>query len=162
MSDFESIFQGIMLKEGGVSNDPADHGGRTQYGVSEAAHPAAWVDGKVTEAEAREIFLAKYVIWPKFNLIPSSHSHLQEQLIDFGYNSGPGCAIRKLQTLLGVKGDGVLGTVSLDALSKSDPRVINNRLATSRALMIGKLVANDVSQVKFLVGLLDRALSFII
>lgn len=164
MADFEKVFQDVIAREGGskVTNHPFDQGGRTQYGISETSNPAAWADGKVTEAEAREIFLAKYVVWPKFHLIPASHLKLQEQLIDFGFNSGPQLAVVKLQALLNLKQDGIIGPATLDAVAKSDPTKINNQLVRARVQMIGRVVQKDLNQVKFLTGLLDRALSFIV
>lgn len=160
MPDFESTFQRIMNSEGRDKVN-VDAGGRTQWGISEKSNPEAWADGKVTEGESREIFLQKYVVFPKFHLIPASHSALQSQLIDYGFNSGQDLVIRKLQQLLGVKQDGILGPKTLDAITKSDPRLINNKLVAARCLMLARLVQRDPKgHLNEIVGLLDRALSF--
>jgi len=163
MADLEKQFQDLMAKEGGskVTADPTDLGGRTQYGVSERSNPAAWADGKVTESEAREIFLSKYVVFPKFNLIPASHAKLQEQLIDFGFHSGPQLAIMKLQRILNLKEDGVLGPLTLKAITAADPRELNNKLVVSRAAMITKIVQKSPSQLQYLSGWISRALAFL-
>lgn len=163
MPSIPDIITSVIAREGGsqATNIPGDAGGRTQYGISERANPQAWLDGKVTEAEAREIYLQKYVVFPKFNLIPPSHAKLQAQLIDYGVNSGPQLAITKLQAILGVEADGNLGPDTLRALMEADAKELNNKLVAARARMIGSVVAKNPTQVKFLLGLLDRALSFL-
>lgn len=161
--DASKIIDDILIREGGskATNDPQDRGGRTQFGISEKSNPQAWLDGKVTELEAREIYLQKYVVYPGFNHIPASHSKLQAQLIDFGVHSGPQLAIAKLQGILGLEADGKLGPLTLQAIDGCDPRVLNNRLVAARVSMIGKVVVKNPSQLKFLSGFLSRALDFL-
>lgn len=160
---FERIISEVIHREGGskATNDPADKGGRTQFGISERSHPKAWEDGKVTEDEAREIYVQKYVIGPGFHKIPPTHKKVQEQLIDFGVNSGPGMAIMKLQLALGVEQDGVFGPKTHAALIGSDPVQINVALIAERIKMIGRIVSKNPSQLKFLNGWLNRALEFL-
>ncbi len=149
----------IIKREGPPSNDPVDHGGPTAYGISQAANPDAWKNGPPTEAQARAIYESKYIKWPHFDQV--TDPHLQAQLIDFGVNSGPGIAIQKLQAILGVGVDGVLGPQTLTALAAADPKVINNKLVVARVLMICKIVQKNPSPVKFILGGCDKALSFL-
>ena len=163
--EFDDIISDVIKAEGGAiaTNDPNDRGGRTQYGISERSNPQAWLDGKVTEAEAREIYLQKYVVGPGFQLISCTPSPLQKQLIDYGVNSGPMLAIQKVQTILGgLDVDGVLGPLTLQAISAADQRELNNKLVVERVRMIIRVVKRDASQMKFLEGLVNRALSFLI
>lgn len=149
----------LLKNEGGYSNDSADKGGRTNYGISEKANPTAWADGKVTEDEARAIYEAKYVKAPGFDKIQDSK--LRAQLVDFGVNSGPHLAIQKLQEIVGVPQDGVLGPETLAAIAKLHADDINNCLVASRVRMIGRIVSKDPSQLKFINGWLDRAVQFL-
>ena len=163
MSDLDDIIDGVIEREGGsrVINDPLDPGGRTAYGISERANPEAWADGKVTAQEAKEIFLNKYVIWPGFHRIPPSHKYVQEQLIDWGVNSGPSIAIKSLQEILKVKPDGVFGPKTLQALLGMDDRSLNNLLVAARVRMLGRVVQRSPNQLKWLSGWLNRALGFL-
>lgn len=156
----DDIITEIEVEEGGakVTVNPTDRGGRTQYGIAEASNPAAWADGVVTEQEARAIYLKKYVEVPGFDTIPPP---LQVQLIDFGVNSGPMIAIMKLQTILGVPSDGVLGPGTRAALAKADIMKVNNLLVAARIRMIGQIVKKTPSQLTFLGGWLDRSLEFL-
>jgi lysozyme family protein len=163
MTDVDKLIDDIISKEGGAkaTNDPADHGGRTQFGISEKSFPEAWADGKVTEQEAREIYLTKFVIGPGFSKIPPSHSKVQSILVDWGVNSGPAIAIQNLQRLLVVTVDGVFGPGTLAALVAADPSILSAKLVRERVKMIARVVQKNPSQLKFLGGWLDRALSFI-
>lgn len=160
-SKFDRIISDVLRREGGFIDDPADEGGRTQLGISEMAHPSAWADGKVTPEEAREIYFKKYVQWPKYDLIPDSHAVVQAQLIDFGVNSGPFVATQKLQGILGVKADGMLGPKTLAALTARDPKDVNNRLVAERLRMLARIVTKNPSQVKFIAGWVNRSLEFL-
>lgn len=160
MPNVDDIITDVLELEGSKeTNDPRDTGGRTKYGISEKHNPEAWADNKVTEEEAREIYERKYVKGPGFDKIKDFQ--LRAQLVDFGVNSGPAVAIMRLQEILRVPADGILGPQTLTALDTIHPEEVNTLLAIKRALMIGRIVAKNVSQARFLVGWLDRALSFI-
>jgi lysozyme family protein len=161
MSKTDDIITDIEKAEGNgtVTNNPNDKGGRTQYGISEQSNPQAWVDGKVTEAEAREIYYNKYVKFPKFDQI--TNFNLQAQLIDFGVTSGSFVAIQKLQNILMVPVDGILGPTTFTVLAATDQIKINNELVKARIRMICQIVKKNPSQLEFLLGWCDRALSFL-
>ena len=155
------IITDIIAKEGGATatHDPHDAGGRTQYGISERTHPEAWADGKVTEAEARDIYEAQYVKAPHFDQV--SDPALRAQLVDFGVNSGPSVAIGKLQRVLGVAIDGILGVNTLKAITEADIQAVNNLLVAERVRMFARLTQRTPANLKFLVGWVERALSFL-
>lgn len=152
----------VLIVEGGskVTNDPSDHGSRTQYGISEKSNPGAWADGRVTEPEARDIYMQKYLVGT--GIVNVADPYIQAQLLDYAINSGPYPAISRVQEIVGVKQDGILGPGTLSAIKAKDPRLVNNALVRARILMICKIVQKDVSQVKYLLGWASRALEFII
>lgn len=154
-----TVIDDILKREGPPSNHPADKGGRTAFGISERNFPDAWKDGKVTEEEARAIYDMKFVKGPGFDKVPDKR--LREQLIDYGVNSGPMVAIQKLQDILKVPVDGILGPATLTALASVHPDDANSLLVVARVKMIGQIVSKNPSQVKFLNGWLNRALEFI-
>lgn len=157
----ETVISDIIEREGGsrVTNDPQDRGGRTQYGIDERSNPEAWMDGKVTEEEARAIYTAKYVHGPGFDKIVDDR--LRAQLVDFGVNSGPAVAIQKIQKLVEVIEDGILGPHTLAAVNARRGDDLSNRLVAERIRLIGRIVSKHPAQIKFLNGWLDRALQFL-
>ncbi len=163
MPSIDQIISDVEVREGGpvVTNDPADIGGRTQFGISETANPEAWSDGVVTEDEARAIYLQKYERSPKFDTLPGA---LQPLLIDWGVLSGPQLVTMKLQALLGVAADGKVGPATLAALPRTAEGVLrlNNLLVAERVRQVGRIVAKDPSQAKYVSGWLNRALEFLI
>lgn len=158
-----NLIDEIIKREGGatVTNDPADSGGLTQYGITKRDHPAAWADGHVSLDEARDIFQRKYIDGPKFSTIPPTHPRTFQQLVDFGVNSGPGCATQKLQEILKVEVDGQFGPETLQALIQKSDVEVNNLLMVARLKMMVKIVKNNPSQLKFLVGWVNRACEFL-
>ncbi len=158
MPTIADIINNEIKIEGAPTNDPTDKGGRTAFGISEKSNPAAWANGAPTEAQARAIYLQKYVNGPGFDKI--KNPQLQAQLVDFGVNSGPMIAIMKLQAILGVTPDGILGPKTLTALDARTDNV-NNLLVAARVKMIGQIVVKNPSQIKYLNGWLSRALEFL-
>ena len=165
------IVDEIIRREGGSkeTNDPADSGGRTKYGISERSHPEAWVDGDVSYQEARTIYEKVYILEEKFHLIPDEA--LKHQVIDFGVPSGPDRAARLLQQVLGVTVDGAIGDKTLDAIknypsgklfSVEVPGIVLLNLAfrDARALYYAALAKARPKDLKFLVGWLKRAQEF--
>lgn len=143
-----------------MTNDPTDAGGRTQWGISEKSFPGAWADGKVTEQEAREIYLQKFVVGPGFSKIPPSHAKVQAILVDWGVNSGPMLATQYLQRLLVVPVDGIFGPDTLAALEKAEPSLLASKLTRERVKMLARVVTKNPSQLKYLLGWVERAFSF--
>jgi lysozyme family protein len=163
MASLDEVITQIELREGSaaVTHDPLDGGGRTQFGISETANPEAWSDGQVTEQEARAIYMQKYVIHPGFATLPLL---LQPLCIDWGVISGPQLVIMRLQKLLDVEVDGVLGPNTLAALPAFPEGLIRltNKLVAERVRQVGKIVSKDPSQAKYVNGWLNRALEFLL
>lgn len=162
MSKIDDIITQIEIREGGskVTNDPTDPGGRTQWGISEHSNPEAWKDGVVTEGEARAIYERKYVRGPGFDKV--NDTALMAQLVDYGVNSGPMVAIQKVQGILGLDVDGILGPKTLAAINQADPKALSNQIVAARVRMICRVVQKRPEQLKDLYGLVDRALQFMV
>ena len=159
MDTIDLIIDKVIAREGGYVNNPADKGGRTMFGITERDFPEAWKDGTVTIDEARAIYRRKFVTYPKFDLIPDVH--LMEQVIDYGINSGPHLATQRLQSILGVPADGVIGPATLHALALRDYREVSNLLVGERIKMFVRIVKRDKSQLQFLEGWVNRATGFL-
>jgi lysozyme family protein len=166
MQTWQSLIDDIIEREGGFTNHPADRGGPTKYGITQATL-AVWRGHPVTIdevrdldiPETRQIYKARYVVAPGFDH-PSIGELLCDQLVDYGVNSGPGVAIMKLQAVLGVPADGKLGPMTYSALAAANQQLVNNKLVVERVLMIGRIVCKVPTQLVFLMGWLTRAVGF--
>ena len=150
----------VVKREGGLSDHPADTGGRTYQGISETWNADLWKHGPPTDAQVRERYEQRYIKGPGFDRV--ADRRLREQLVDFGVHSGPGIAIQKLQEIVHTTVDGVLGPETLSALGTVQSDGIGNMLVAARVRMLGKIVTKNPSQLVFLNGWLSRALEFLV
>jgi lysozyme family protein len=172
-TDYAQIIADIIRREddpnnpGVITNDPSDSGGRTQYGISENAHPEAWEDGEVTVPESHAIYLTKYVL--PFQGIEDAQ--LLNQLVDMGVPSGPTAAIKTLQQIVGVNADGQLGPRTLAAVSNYPAGkffgvpvpgfvLLNLRFRDARTLFYAALAKRRPKDLKFLLGWINRTQEF--
>lgn len=167
MSD---LIDDIIRREGGdkETNDPADSGGRTKFGISEKANPEAWADGTVTYDEARQIYEKIYILAEHFDKLPEILKH---QVVDFGVMSGPDAAARLLQQVVGVKADGVIGGNTLEAIKNypsgklfgvevSGIVLLNLAFRDARTLRYATIAKTRPKDLKFLLGWLKRTQEF--
>ncbi|NBB07839.1 glycoside hydrolase family 108 protein [Pseudomonas monteilii] len=106
--------------EGGYVNAKTDRGGPTKYGVTHktlAAHRGvasvtAEQVKEMTREEATEIYRRSYWTQSGGDLLPKG---LDYAAFDFGVGSGPATAVRRLQKVLGVREDGVVGEQTVAA-----------------------------------------------
>jgi lysozyme family protein len=161
LSTDDTIINAELVREGlTTTNDPDDKGGLTVDGISQKANPDLFIHGHPTLGSVRLRFEQRYVEGPGFDHI--INVPLRTQLIDFGINSGPMIAIQKLQEVLSVPVDGILGPKTLAAVTAHDPRVTNNALVAARIAMLSNIVARDPSQAKYLTGWVNRAKEFLV
>jgi lysozyme family protein len=107
--------QFVLDYEGGYSNDSSDPGGETNFGISKRAYPALDILN-LTLDEAKAIYRRDY--WQPCHCddLPKP---LAIAVFDTAVNQGVGRAIRLLQKAMGVKDDGDIGPVTLEAMQKA-------------------------------------------
>lgn len=162
----DRVIDDILRREGGYVDHPADRGGPTKYGITQATL-AAWrgravtaVDVQaLTQDEAREIYAEEYIRKPGFDRV--NGERLSAFLVDSAVNHGPATAAKFLQRALGVSADGVIGPATRSALYNSDPVRIFHRALAERAKFYGRLITDDPSQAPFAAGWMNRLAEFI-
>ncbi|RDE07111.1 glycoside hydrolase family 108 protein [Sphingomonas aracearum] len=99
----ERLIEEVMEREGGYVNHPADRGGATRWGITEAVARAQGYRGAM-QALPRETAAAIYrrLYWrdPGFAAVAERASALGAELFDTGVNMGPGVATGFLQRAL--------------------------------------------------------------
>ena len=134
--NFSACLRHVLAMEGGFVNDPADHGGATNWGIT-ADTLAHWRGRAVTEAEvralqpaeARAICHANYWNTVRGAELPSG---VDLVVFDISVNSGPHRAVWMLQEVVGVAVDGLIGPVTLRAVAAAAPEMVIDRLARAR------------------------------
>lgn len=101
--DIGAMLDGLLLREGGYVDHPADRGGPTNWGVTEATARSASFMGDIRDlpkSVAREIYRRRYWQQPGFDRVAELSPALAAELFDTGVNMGPAVAIGFLQRAL--------------------------------------------------------------
>ena len=136
-SRFDACMPFIFKAEGGYSDNPADPGGPTNFGITLATLRA--YDGdpnltadelkKLTSAVAKEIYRTAYWNRMQCGALPAG---LDLEVFDFGVNSGPAESVKTLQRLVGVTQDGSVGPITLAAVGQFNVGDLIGRFAQAR------------------------------
>ena len=116
--DFDAAFDKLIGHEGGYSNNPADPGAETMYGVTAKVARANGYTGEMrylSRDTAKAIY--KRLFWDavKADQLPDE---VRYPLFDAAVNSGVGQAIKWLQRAVDTVDDGILGPVTIAAAAK--------------------------------------------
>jgi lysozyme family protein len=136
-SKFDACMPFIFKAEGGFSDNPADPGGATNFGITLATlksyegnpNLTAQDVKDLTPATAREIYRSNYWNRMQCGSLPDG---LDLEIFDFGVNAGPGEAVKALQKIVGVTADGSIGPITLAALGQLKPRDLISQYSQAR------------------------------
>ena len=160
----EALITDVIAREGGYVNHQADRGGPTNWGITQKTL-AGWRKRAVsisevqalTQNEAREIYRANYFR----GLEGITDRKVLDLLFDYSVNSGPGRAVRALQTVIGAHADGAFGPNSAAKLAKvKDQSTLYWPLVCERLDNFLRIIGNDPSQHVFAHGWANRMVPF--
>lgn len=125
MPSFDIAVANTLLNEGGLTDDPNDPGGLTNFGISLAAYPGLGPEGirSLTEAGAKAIYLRDF--WTPLHLDGASQL-LANHVFDHAVNAGLGGSVMLLQALAGIATDGRVGPATEAAYSRVAPADFRN------------------------------------
>ena len=162
MASFDAALPYLMESEGGYSNHPADKGGATNWGITEAVARAHGFQADMRELPqglAAEWYKADY--W-RFDGVTSQA--VATKLLDMSANFGLGGAVQIVQRAVNdlvdpaVDVDGGWGPDTLDAINTADPAALLAAISNRQAERYRQIVAQDSTQAVFLNGWLARAM----
>jgi lysozyme family protein len=128
----------ITLKwEGYDSDHPADPGGKTRWGITQATYDAWRVEKgyskrsvfKMERYEMLEIYKAGYWDAVRGDELPAG---VDLMTWDFGVNSGPSRSGKTLQSIAGVSQDGKIGGQTIAAVSELSATEVIQKIAAKR------------------------------
>lgn len=168
MADFLPAFEAMIKDEGGYTLHTilGDRGGQTYAGIARNFNPTweGWefVDRRETPPTpmVRNWYHANY--W-----IPIAGDHLTHQAVassifNFAVNSSapgrPTVAVKLAQLVAGATPDGSLGPRSVAALNAMDPEKFVMAYAMAKIARYRDIVTRDRTQIKFLLGWINRTL----
>jgi lysozyme family protein len=101
----EQLIDELIRREGGYVNHPADKGGPTNWGITQAVARANGYTGDLRQlprATAEAIYEKLYWKAPGFDRVATASPKIALELFDTGVNMGPGTAATFLQRALNV------------------------------------------------------------
>ena len=165
----DDIIDLVLKYEGGFTDNPADRGGPTNFGITAADYgrflgrsvPATAAEVQAMKVEdARKIYTEWHIENPHFDQI--NDSVLRLVVVDSGVLFGVARAAIWLQQELKVKADGKLGSDTFTALSGyASPNKLPRQVLGRRFQAIADIVKQKPSQIVFLGGWINRAVSLL-
>lgn len=125
-----TIIEGLIAREGDYSDNPADRGGPTRWGITEAVARASGYAGSMRDLPrdfAAAVYIRKYINEPGFNKVVEVSAPIGEEMIDTGVNMGasiPGAWLQRILNALNQQAklypdlvvDGTIGPATIAAL----------------------------------------------
>ncbi len=151
--DFVDAIKQVLIDEGGYSNDPADPGGETNFGIDKRSHPDVDIKN-LTVDQAIEIYYQEY--WQKYrlDLLPAL---INKKMLNVGVNTGMKQAALFLQRAVGVLADGQIGPITRTAVANADVGTTLQSIRDQQRQFYINLANAKPSLAKFLNGWLKRA-----
>lgn len=133
----------VIELEGGdrMVDHSDDPGGRTRFGISEAAHPEVWEQGPPSREEAESVYVEGYWLACHCPKLPRG---VDLMTFDAAVNHGPDFAVRVLQTAIGATVDGVVGPQTIRLATDADPVQTLQEMAARRGVRYGEQPTFDV------------------
>lgn len=164
MADAKKLFPFILKWEGGFVNDPNDLGGATNMGITintfvrwrkSQKKDVPTVDDlkKISKEEVFEIFKAEY--WDKYKADQIKNQKVANCLVDWLWLSGLP-AIKRVQTMLGLKADGLVGPLTIGAINKTNTTKLLSMLYKDRENYIDAICKARPANEKFRKGWMNR------
>lgn len=145
--NFRQSLAHVLVHEGGYVDHPLDPGGATNLGITRRTL-AQWRGVSpwwklpkqevraLTRKEAGQIYRTKYWEAVCGDELPSG---LDYAMFDYAVNSGVARAVKDLQRAAGAQADGILGGMTLMAVSRHHPRTLIRRLIERRTSFLRRL-----------------------
>lgn len=164
MADHNKLIPYILRWEGGYVDDPDDAGGATNKGVTIATYEAYCKrkglpkPGKqdlkdMPDEHWREIFKGMY--WDRWRADRITSQSVANICVDWVWGSGK-YGITRVQRLLGVQEDGIVGDVTLAAINARDPRRLFSEIKADRYAYIEEIIRRRPTNAKYRRGWLNR------
>lgn len=154
MASIDKLIPFILKWEGGFVNDPTDRGGATNKGVTFATYeaycktkglPRPTVEQLKNMPDAHWRDIIKTMFWDRWHADDIHSQKVANILVDWVWLSGIH-GIKKPQSLLGVKADGIVGNRTLSAVNFADPNQLFEALFKERVKFINEIVSRSVAE----------------
>ena len=167
MADFKPAFEAMIRNEGGFVNHKVagDRGGQTFAGIARNFHPHwegwALLDRNETDNPnlTQMVFdFYKAQFWDRIKGDDIKQQRIGESIFDFAVNAGVPVAAKLAQLIVDTTPDGIIGPQTIEKLNKAEPELFVSKYALAKITRYTEIVKRDRSQIKFLMGWINRTL----
>ena len=160
MSRFSDCLPLILRYEGGYANNPADHGGATMRGITQAVY-SSWLNAhgrptadvkSISDADVSAIYKHSYWDACCCDGLPAA---VDLVVFDAAVNSGPSQSAKWLQHALALPADGVIGPKTLAGVLAVPPKTLGGACLDQREAFV-RMLSQREGQAQFLKGWLAR------
>lgn len=146
----------------GFTNDPNDSGGATMIGVTIGTYRSYCRYKGVKQPTIQDLKNMPYKVWRdivytmywnKWKADTIADQSTANMVVDWVWHSGAG-TIKKVQALLGVTADGIVGPKTITALNNA--KGITEKIYNARKAYFEAIVKKNPSQKKWLKGWMNR------
>lgn len=162
MANFDEAVSLVIIHEGGLSNDSADPGGLTKFGISKKTHAELDI-ASLTIEQAKDIYRKEY--WDPFGFEKISSQAIANRVFDIGVNAGCVMSIRILQQSLSqfvvgpIVADGKIGPLTIAAIDSVDESKLLQEFRARACYFHAGLCIENPDRKRFLLGWLRRDIS---
>ena len=161
MADVYKLKPHILRWEGGYVNDPVDRGGATNKGVTLTTYRFYFGSQKTKEdlkkiSDSEWIFILKKGYWDACKADYIESQSIANILVDFAWGSGAKTAIKKVQRILSLYPDGIVGSKTLAVLNGANREEVFCKIKAERLRYVDAICRANTSQLKFLRGWQNR------
>lgn len=153
----------VLKHEGGLTDNPADPGGITKFGISLRSYPELGRDGIISLTRDDAIAIYWHDWWRRYRYGEIDPLDVATKVFDFAVNMGPANGHRILQRALVEAGqthvvvDGAIGPQTIGAANTADPGRVMQAMRHHAAEYYYRLAKRRVESRQFLFGWLNRA-----
>lgn len=164
MADFRAAYERVIRDEGGyvLHEIKHDRGGQTYAGIARRMHPKweGWthIDAGATPPAQLVWNFYKAEFWDDIRGDELVHQRIASDVFNFYVNTGRPAKVLA-QLVSGVTPDGVFGPRTVAALNQADPDRFVLEYAIAKIARYRDIVTRDRSQMKFLLGWINRTLN---
>jgi len=161
MANFDESLKIVLAHEGGFVDNPDDHGGPTNFGLTLAdlsclgLNSTTMVLKNLSQDQVSAIY--RKLFWEPLqgDLIVSQK--VADLLFDQGVLNGIGTVVRFVQRIVGVPADGILGPQTLGKINTTSATRIEALFVAAELRRYVQIAGSNPSQMQFLRGWVNRS-----
>lgn len=168
MSEVKYLVPLIQKWEGKFSNDPLDSGGATMMGITLHTYkaycrlrgrPAPSVNDLKNISDEDWMDVLRVMFWDHWKADQIQNQSIANICVDWLWNSGV-WGIKIPQRILGLKEDGIVGAITLNALNSTNQLEFFRAVKLAREKFYWDIVRGDKKNTRFIKGWLARIADF--